>query len=442
MSSNLIHIVLSVAWQDAGDTTRAIAMAMALRDRTPTGLDLKIYFLSCGSRFEYQIINAGFNIVAAQPRVKGISVAHDLGWDWPEFFGSKEIAKTFIEGQLAALRELKPDIVFHGMWAPASIAARLLGIRTINFLPVPLHPGAFANGLVRDLPDMMPLFTRLPRPIRQRMAWWASGLMIKAPIFTQKRLGAAAAACGWPVKGPISLFDMNMADLNLVNDHPIFHQEYLHLIPKNIVLTGPLYARSDLKLDEDIVAHMTKRTGPSILVTMGSSGTEEFLFEAIRAIKLNPDDNWNAVILASRSICSIDKANEVADGDPRLFVTDRFIPAPAANALADVIITHGGQGTVQCALAAGKPLVGVALQVEQQTNLDNAMNAGTGIRIQKQHWKAKYIRSTVLSVLKDPTYAEKARGLAKTLNAMDGATTAAEVMWKFILAETSEKVKC
>jgi UDP:flavonoid glycosyltransferase YjiC (YdhE family) len=441
MSSHSIHIVLSVAWQDAGDTTRAIAMAAALRDMCPPDLHLKIDFLSCGSRFEYQITDAGFNIVPAQPRVKGISVAHDLGWDWPEFFGSEEIAKTFIEGQLAAFRELKPDIVFHGMWAPASIAARLLGIRTINFLPVPLHPGAFAHGLVRDLPDMMPLFTRLPRPIRQKMAWWASGLMIKAPIFTQKRLGAAAEACGWPNKGPISLFDMNMADLNLVNDHPIFHQEYLHLIPKNIVLTGPLYAGNDSKLDDDISTHLTKGPGPSILVTMGSSGTEEFLFEAIKALKLNPDDDWNAVVLASKSICSIEKANAIAAGDPRLLVTDRFIAAPAANALADIIITHGGQGTVQCALAAGKPIVGVALQVEQQTNLDNAMNAGAGIRVQKQCWKAKNIRSTVLMVLKDAQYAAKARLLAETLNAMDGAKTAAEVMWKFILKDQTEKLK-
>lgn len=439
--SKSIHIVLSVAWQDAGDTTRAIAMAKALRDMRPSDINLKIDFLSCGSRFEYQITDAGFNIVPAEPRVKGISVAHDLGWDWPEFFGSEEIAKTFIEGQLAAFRELKPDIVFHGMWAPASIAARLLGIRTINFLPVPLHPGAFAHGLVRDLPDMMPLFTRLPRPIRQKMAWWASGLMIKAPIFTQKRLGAAAAACGWPITGPISLFDMNMADLNLVNDHPVFHQEYLHLIPKNIVLTGPLYAGNDAKLDDDIANHLKKGPGPAILVTMGSSGTEEFLFEAIKALKLNPNDNWNAVILASKSICDIEKALEIAAGDPRLLVTDRFIPAPAANALADIIVTHGGQGTVQCALAAGKPIVGVALQVEQQTNLDNAMNAGAGIRVQKQFWKAKNIRSTVLSVLKDPNYAVKARALAETLNAMDGARTAAEVMWKFILEEQSEKVK-
>ncbi|KAH4107849.1 UDP-N-acetylglucosamine transferase subunit ALG13 [Parastagonospora nodorum] len=440
MTTTSTHVVLSVAWQDAGDTTRAISMAIALRDMCPAGYELKVDFLSCGSRFEYQIKDAGFNIVPAQPRVKGISVAHDLGWDWPEFFGSEEIAKTFIDGQLAAFREMQPDIVFHGMWAPASIAARLLGIRTINFLPVPLHPGAFAQGLVRDLPDMMPLFTRLPRPIRKQIAWWASGLMIKAPIFRQKRLGAAAAACGWPAKGPISLFDMNMADLNLVNDHPIFHKEYLHLIPENFFFTGPLYASNDSELDEDISKHLKKGPGPSILVTMGSSGTEEFLFEAIKALRLDPEDDWTAVVLASKSICSIDRANEIAAGDPRLLVTDRFIPAPAANALADVVITHGGQGTVQCALAAGKPIVGVALQVEQQTNLDNAMNAGAGVRIQKQSWKAKNIRSTVLMVLKNPQYAVKARMLAETLNSMDGATTAAKVMWSFILEEQDEKL--
>ncbi|KAF2625505.1 glycosyltransferase family 1 protein [Macroventuria anomochaeta] len=436
-----IHIVLSVAWQDAGDTTRAIAMATALRDQCPSALKLKIDFLSCGSRFEYQITDAGFNIVPAQPRVRGISVAHDLGWDWPEFFGSEEIAKSFIDGQLAAFRLLKPDIVFHGMWAPASIAARLLGIRTINFLPVPLHPSAFAHGLVRDLPDMMPLFTRLPRPMRRNLAWWASGLMTRAPIFRQRRLGAAAAACGWPVKGPISLFDMNMADLNLVNDHPVFHQEYLHRLPSNIVLTGPLYAKNDSELNPDIAMHLKKGPGPSILITMGSSGTEEFLFEAIRAMKLDPVDDWSAVILASKSICSIDRAREVADGDTRLFVTDHFIPAPAANALADVVISHGGQGTVQCALAAGKPIVGVALQVEQQTNLDNAMNAGAAIRIQKQSWKARNIRNAVLTVLRDPIYAANAIALAETLNAMDGAKTAAEVMWKFILDEQAEKLK-
>ncbi|KAF2728669.1 glycosyl transferas-like protein [Polyplosphaeria fusca] len=438
MSSNRTHMVVSVAFQDAGDTTRAIEMARAFRDSCPPDHELKIDFLSCGSRFEYQITGAGFNIVPAQPRVKGISVAHDLGWDFPEFFGSEEIAKTFIEGQLAAFRELKPDVVFHGMWAPASIAARLLNIRTINFLPCPLHPSAFAHGLIRDLPDMMPLFTRLPRSIRQRLAWFASGMMIKAPIFKQHRLGAAAAACGWPNKGPISLFDMNMADLNIVNDHPVFHADYLDRVPKNIVLTGPLYAQSDRKLDPEFVAHLTKGPGPAILVTMGSSGTEEFLFEAIKALTLS-DDKWNAIVLASPSVCKIEDAHAAAGNDPRILVTDKFIPALQASELADLCMIHGGQGTVQTAVAAGTPVVGVALQIEQQTNLDNVMNAGAGIRIQRFNWNAKYINGAVKTVLGDKKYTARAKELADALNDMDGAKVSAEHMWKFVLEGSEGK---
>lgn len=439
-----IHVVVSVAFQDAGDTTRAIAMASALRSQCPADrVDLRVTFLSCGSRFEYLITEAGFPIAAAQPRVAGISVAHDLGWSFPEFFGSAAIARGFIEGQLAALRALRPDVVFHGMWAPASLAARMLGIRTVNFLPVPLHPGAFAHGLIRDLPDAVPLATRLPRPARRWLAWLGGGVMVRrAPIFWQHNLGAAARECGWPgiQKGPISLFDMNMADLNLVNDHPAFHADYAHRLPPNIVITGPLFARNSGELDADIVAHMT--SGPpgchAILVAMGSSGTEDFLLEAIKAFRLREDDNWRAVVLASPSICSVEKAQEAAAGDPRLLVTSRFIPAPAANALADLVVLHGGQGTVQTAVAAGKPIVGVALQMEQQVNLDIVMDAGAGIRVQRQFWKAKTIRNTVRAVLDDPSYAAKARTLGETINNMDGAKTAAEAMWNFILKD--EKV--
>ncbi|KAH8683329.1 hypothetical protein BGZ60DRAFT_561019 [Tricladium varicosporioides] len=125
------YLIVSAAFQDAGDTTRAIALAVALRDYCPKGHDLRIDFLSCGSRFEPLIQQAGFNIVPCQPRVRGLSVADDLGWDFPEFFGSEAIARNFIEGQLSALRDLRPDVVLHGMWPPASLAARLLGIRTI-----------------------------------------------------------------------------------------------------------------------------------------------------------------------------------------------------------------------------------------------------------------------------------------------------------------------
>lgn len=435
MPASRTYLIVSAAFQDAGDTTRALALATALRDCCPEGHALKIDFLSCGSRFEPIIQKAGFNIVQCQPRVKGESVADDLGWDFPEFFGSENIARTFIEGQLEALQTLRPDVVLHGMWPPTSLAARLLGIRTISFLPLPLDPTSFTNGLIRDLPDSIPMLTLLPRSARQWLARNCSHLMVYAPIFRQHRLGAAAVDCGWPSKGPLSLFDIAKADLNLVNDLPTFHLEYSHRLPKDTVITGPLFARvhDAAELDPEIVAHLRDHRGHSIFVTMGSSGTKEFLFEAIRALNMDRHDNWTAVVLAAPAICSLDEARAIANDDPRLLVTDRFIPAPAATALADVAIIHGGQGTVQTAIAAGTPVVGVALQVEQQTNLDNVMDYGAGIRIQRGSWHSQNIRGAVKKVLADPKYKVRAMELAETIRSMDGAQTAADCMWKFLL---------
>lgn len=437
------YMIVTAAFQDAGDTTRAIAMATAFRESCPKGHELKIDFLSCGSRLEPIIQNAGFNIIACKPRVPGLSVADDMGWDFPEFFGSEQIAREFIDGQLEALRKLQPDVVLHGMWPPASLAARLLGIPTISFLPLPMHSASFSNGLIRDLPDMIPVLTYLPRSWRQWVAHHFSHFMIYAPIFRQRRLGLAAAACGWSNKDkngaplPISLFDMNKADLSLINDLPAFHADYSDRLPKDIVISGPVFARNHdtAKLDQDIAAHLRNDDGSSILVTMGSSGTKEFLLEAIRALILDHQDNWHAVILAAPAVCSLEEARAVANDDPRLLVTDRFIPAPEASALADLVISHGGQGTVQTSIAAGTPIVGVALQLEQQTNLDNMMNTGAGIRIQRRNWVPRIIRDTVKQVLKEPSYKANAMKVAESIKDVDGAQVGADLMWEFVLKQ-------
>lgn len=97
------------------------------------------------------------------------------------------------------------------------------------------------------------------------------------------------------------------------------------------------------------------------------------------------------------------------------------------------MVAHGGQGTVQTTLAAGTPLVGIGLQLEQQINLDHAMDAGAAIRIQRQRWRAPVIRRAVRAVLAEPAYRRHAEDLAVTMRSMNGAATAAERMWDFLL---------
>ena len=81
--------------------------------------------------------------------------------------------------------------------------------------------------------------------------------MLKSPALRQYRLGAAAAACGWGNVGPISLFDLARADLNLVNDLPEFHQAYVDKLPGDVVICGPLFSNpTGQKLDPELVAHL------------------------------------------------------------------------------------------------------------------------------------------------------------------------------------------
>ena len=97
-----------------------------------------------------------------------------------------------------------------------------------------------------------------------------------------------------------------------------------------------------------------------------------------------------------------------------------------------MVVSHGGQGTVQTALTAGTPLVGVGLQMEQQINLDPVMDAGAGIRIQRQRWRAR-LSGAWSHRPGRPGYRRHAEALAETMRTMDGPGTAAERMWEFLL---------
>jgi UDP:flavonoid glycosyltransferase YjiC (YdhE family) len=116
---------------------------------------------------------------------------------------------------------------------------------------------------------------------------------------------------------------------------------------------------------------------------------------------------------------------------PNILLTNRFVPAKLVNAMADLVICHGGQGTVQTALASGTPMVGVAMQPEQQINLDHAVLAGACIRIPITRWHAKRISAAVLQIAGASSYRSGAQRLAAWMAESSGQETAARAIWNF-----------
>ena len=399
------HIAISVALQNTGQATRALELAKGLQDNTPTGHEIIITFLSHGSWFEPYIREAGFDIIRVQPEVEGRSTDDDMGFDPPELVGSVAIASAFIEGQRQALREIQPDIVLHSFWQVGSIAAKLEGIPTISFLPVP--PTVVEEGLHKS----------------------------RLGLVKQHRLIQAIIDAGWQGEPPTTIYEMITANLTIINDLPEFYQGIE--LPENTIITGPLFSKGTYGSapDRNLLNILTSDDGrPKILLTMGSSGTKQALIEAARAVTTIAASDWNSIIIASPAIIDIEELRQITAGNPSVYITDSFTPILPVAELADVVISHGGQATIQTCLAGATPIVGVAMQMEQQINLDNLSRLGAGIRIPSDQWRAANIQEAIRTTLKDPSYELRAQEIAHWIHTHSGQRQAAEAIWQHIQA--------
>jgi UDP:flavonoid glycosyltransferase YjiC (YdhE family) len=434
LGAKQLRVVFAVALQDAGEATRSLEIAKGLREYAPDGWSVECAFLSHGSRFAPKMVDAGFEVYDCPPKLGGVGFRDQLKTQFPELVGNPDIAREVIEGERRALSEIQPDLVIYGFWPMGSIARQMLGIPGVCFLPLPLHPDVLSSSLLKDVPDDLKPLTYLPLPLRRFIVRHVpKPVKMRAPGFRQRNIRQAAQACGWSGPSRKNLFDMLRADLTIVLDLEDFYEE--ETLPPDFRVVGPLFATADgaAEVDPAILRLFDPSDEkPKVLCTMGSSGYKEHLLEAVRALTSGNATGWNSVILASSAICTIEEAKAHAGADSNSYITDAFVPALSVNELADVVVSHGGQGTVQTALACGTPIVGVAMQLEQQVNLDNVGAKGAGIRIPSHRWTASNIQAAVRNILEDRSYRENARRLQQSVRRVNGKKSSAEAIWQFV----------
>jgi UDP:flavonoid glycosyltransferase YjiC (YdhE family) len=442
MSNNMtavkrqLTIVVSTIFQDAGDATRAIEIAKGIRKYSPRDFSPRIIFLSHGSRFEQRAVDNGFEIYHTEPKVDGIGERHDYKMTPNNFIGNKYLAKKLIEGEVEAYKDLKPDVVLFGFWPMAGLAYRMMGrkILGICYVPVPCTTEKYLD-IVPDIPEQVPFFSKLPFKIRKLMRYLPLFIKRRVPPLRQPNILWAACKLGW--KGKIvNLFDMLEADLTIVNDLPDFYLQ--SALPEHIVFSGPLFCKpSEADSIDPQIRNIFSRQNSSVKIfcTLGSSGTKDQLLEIVKVFTYGEGLEWSAVILSPISVCPIEEAKGVLGNREGVYITDSFVPAQNVNALADIVICHGGQGTLQTALHSGTPLVGVAAQAEQFLNLYNIESKGAGIRIPMNKWNAENIQKAVHKIITDKKYSEAAIRLKERMDKMDGERNSAEAIWKKIIQE-------
>ncbi len=429
-----IRVTCAVPAFNAGDTTRGIEIAHAIRDiGEQRGCEAEITFVypRTTQTFESQIRQAGFPVRPVDFGLTDEEVAAIMHADHTgnEFVSDLDHARQMLQVCMTELDTHRPDLVVVGFMPMVGIVTQLRRVPAVSYVPFPLYRPWVHRYFLKDLPDELAttLIGRAPRSVRRRLARFMAWALTQQAFFKQPTLAVAGRELGWTPPQP-DLFAMLDTDIQLVNDLPT-NYEGEDIGPRTRI-AGPLFSRPvDVPVAPDIVRHFELGATPRVFVSMGSSGEKQYLLAAIEAVARV---TCRAVVVVPPRVCSLDDARLRAGSAPHVLLTDTFVPAHKVNAMADFAIIHGGQGTVQTAMASGTPAVGVGMQWEQSANLDQLVRRGAGIRIARGQWRAAAVEQALRQLIAVPSFRTSAKLLQSELDAINGRQVTGELIWGLV----------
>jgi UDP:flavonoid glycosyltransferase YjiC (YdhE family) len=373
-------------------------------------LDYEVVFCSSGP-YTRLMREAGFAVhpVYTEDREVTLRLARraglvDLGW-W------RSVADKSVESDMAAIRQLAPDVVVGDMRLSLSTSAEALGVPCVGLTnaawtsrfaePIHVPEGHLSERLLGHTAAEA-LFPHLKKLI---VWYWARGF---DPV--RKRLGLA------PLR---SLYQLIEGDITLLADLP----EYFPIVesaPASYRYVGPIMFRA--ALPRPIWLPKLDRRRPTLYFTMGSTGDTHFFNEAVRVF-----GGTKYQVLITTAGLPVEQLRrhdnvfieELADGDLLMKVSD-------------VAITHGGNGTIYQALAQGVPVLGIPTLFDQELNLQRVEALGAGLRLARRDYNAERLRQSIERMIGEPSFGLAARRLGQRLAQYDAPRTAAFHIHHFV----------
>jgi UDP:flavonoid glycosyltransferase YjiC (YdhE family) len=206
-------------------------------------------------------------------------------------------------------------------------------------------------------------------------------------------------------------------------------------LPPQVHFIGPLLP--DAAADVQLPAWWPELAEgrPVVLVTQGTLAADprQVLVPTIQALA------EEGVLVIATTGASPDQALAALGGSaPANAHVERFLPYSELLPHVDVLVTNGGYGTVQQALAHGVPIVVAAATEEKPENAARIAWSGAGVRIRALSPAPDRIRAAVRRVLKQPRYRERAQAISREMGGYDAPRTGADLLEQ--LADTGKPV--
>ena len=365
------------------------------------------HFISDGGDFEALIEKHGFALTRMEPRLTPEKIEHiakvDRGEKFAPAFTDAEMIQR-VENEIAVLKGIVPAAVITGSYPSIPVSCRVLKIPLVWVVQSTWLPDFFEHGA--GMTDHLS-----PRAIKAVADW-----LILAFINFWIKIGflnsVNQAAKHFGVPGYASIFDYWRGDITLVAEPPEFSGVKL---PPNHFFIGPLIPQDEFPMAEEI--RTIPRDKPLIYFAMGSSGTPEIVARIIESFEGKP---YRVIAPVKFQLSQVPNVKT----PPNVVVTD-WLPALQVNKMADIAVIHGGIGTVMTAGLAGKPVVGVGMQMEQVANLACLERLGFAIRVGKSRNPSRKVQEAIAKLVNDESAKSKAAGFAEVVARWDGPKQAA-----------------
>lgn len=165
---------------------------------------------------------------------------------------------------------------------------------------------------------------------------------------------------------------------------------------------------------------------PTVYVTMGSSGRADRLPVVLAAIER----------LGLQAIVATAGRGSPTAVPPHVFVAD-YVPGHLAARRAFAVVSNGGSTTGYQALAEGRPVVGVAHNLDQYLAMTAIQAAGAGTLLRAGSVTAEEVTSALGRVLHDPAPTQAAEALARAFTTWNAPQRFRSFVESVVLAGTS-----
>ena len=395
---------------DLAETTRMIEIAKGIVHHEAASKIFDIQFISDGGDFEHLIEEEGFPLARLEPRLTAEKIEFIAKVDKGEIFApafSQKETTAMVENEVAYLKKINPAAVITGTYVTIPVSCRVLQIPLVWVIQSTWLPDFFTKGAgMTDNIKFKPV-----KQIADRMVLLFINFWIRYGFLNQVN----QAARHFGVAGYKSIFDYWRGDVTLVAEPAEFTGVSL---PPNYYYTGPLIARQAFPLPEEIAA--IPRDRPLIYFAMGSSGTPEIVAKIIESFEGKP----YRVIAPVKFFLAKVKEVKIPSN---VLVTD-WLPAYQVNKMVDLSVIHGGIGTVMTAAYAGKPVVGIGMQPEQDANIAGLVRKGFAIRVPKSRDPSQKVQEAIEKLINDPDAKKRAEEFSKVMEKWDGPRLAAELL--------------